>query len=89
MSKIQHASGVITLADGRQSYFSVGADGQSQWGAPSEQLGLTVDALEAMQDALRKGDYLSDEDEVDDSEHQAAIDLSIANHEIETMRGEA
>lgn len=61
-----YIEGTITLDDGSTSQFSIGSNSWSQWGAPTERLGKTVDIIEAMAEGLRErgeGFYGEEEDD--------------------------
>jgi hypothetical protein len=61
---IQEIRGTIKLDDGTTSEFSLSADGYSQWGATTERLGKTVDALTSMQAAVvDEFDWVDDDEE--------------------------
>ncbi len=68
--KISEIKGTITTADGRTREFSIGTDGGwQQWGAATDTLGDTVDALEVMSNALNEDSLLvSDHDDDDDDD---------------------
>jgi hypothetical protein len=67
MTKIEYITGTIKTTDGKTRSFSISRDGNyQQWGAMKEDLGTTVDALEAMGEILSERDLIAssnDEDE--------------------------
>lgn len=60
---IKVIEGTITTTDGVTRSFMISADGYSQWGAGTEQLGDTVDALTAITEVLREDDHLETDNE--------------------------
>ena len=78
MSKIASINGTIVLTDGTTSNFQISTDGQwQQWGATTERLGQTVDAMDAMVRGLLEDNLLaSDDDEME------------AHDRLEYLRGE-
>lgn len=65
--KITDISGTITLTDGTTSDFTIGTDGEwQQWGATTERLGETVNAMETIVAALLDENILATDDDTDD-----------------------
>lgn len=84
MSKISEVKGTITLADGTTSEFSIGTDaGWQQWGATTERLGQTVDAIEVMARALAEDNHL-----VSDADPEPCRTCGQANDDNEGWDGE-
>lgn len=64
MSRIKSIELEITLADGSTSKAQISADyGWQQWGAVPARLSETVEALDAMTQALAENGLLADEEE--------------------------
>lgn len=69
--KITEITGKITLADGSVSEFTIGTDGGwQQWGATTERLGQTTDALEAMARALNEDNLIVSDYDAEDEDDE-------------------
>ena len=67
--KIENITGMIHTTDGKTRSFTIGEDGGwQQWGASAEDLGNTVDALEAIARVLMEDDLIASVD--DDHEEE-------------------
>lgn len=61
--------GTITLTDGSESEFQITSDGNwFQWGATTERLGESMDAVEAMTKAVVTDELLAGDDEPENDE---------------------
>lgn len=56
MTHIDIIEGTIRTTDGRVRSFRMSADGWQQWGAPTEDLGNTCEALDTLRDAAMLAD---------------------------------
>lgn len=75
--KITLVKGVIETADGNYSEFTIATDGAwQQWGASTERLGHTTDAMEAMARALMEDDLLAT-DAAEEDEEEETYDLAL------------
>jgi len=76
--KITLVKGVIETADGNYSEFTIATDGAwQQWGASTERLGHTTDAMEAMARALMEDDLLATDAEEDEEEETYDLALLV------------